>query len=351
LEVFTMRARLTLFSAALASIAALALLVPACDNPGNADADGDGYLASEDCDDTRADVHPGGIEECSCDGLDDDCNGVVDDFECALQCSPPQDADGDGFEPPEDCNDQDPTVNPAAEEPCLCDSIDQDCSGAPQDFACDMVCHFDKDNDGFDDTVDCDDNNGGVNPNAAEKCECDSVDQNCNKTITDFPADCVITCTDTDGDGFFAEGDDCNDNDKGVHPGAAEACLCDAIDQDCNGDPLNFTCDLACIDADADGVLEGPDCDDGDATVKPSPDPEACACDGKDSNCNGTVDDFDAACAKTCTYLNKGDMCTSGMEPACGNGLACCMPAAGGAETCIDKCVGDMCMNGCPLPP
>ena len=49
---------------------------PSCE-----DADGDGFglfcPAGPDCDDTRASIHPGQVE--SCNGADDDCDGVVDD--------------------------------------------------------------------------------------------------------------------------------------------------------------------------------------------------------------------------------------------------------------------------------
>lgn len=114
-----MRAPLSFLTAALLSIAGLAVVVPACDGGDagpdpNADADGDGYSASDDCDDSEADVHPGGTEPCSCDGMDNDCNGKVDDFDCGLVCYPPIDSDGDGFEPPADCNDQDANIHPNA---------------------------------------------------------------------------------------------------------------------------------------------------------------------------------------------------------------------------------------------
>lgn len=47
------------------------------------------------------------------------------------------------------------------------------------------------------------------------------------------------TCTDRDGDGYFAEGGacgpvDCNDTDASIHPGACDV-LRDGIDQDCSG--------------------------------------------------------------------------------------------------------------------
>lgn len=45
-----------------------------------------GYaLRDGDCDDTRASVHPGGIELCN--GRDDDCNGTVDDPELGCDCT------------------------------------------------------------------------------------------------------------------------------------------------------------------------------------------------------------------------------------------------------------------------
>ncbi len=41
------------------------------------DGDGDGYPDGPDCDDSSSSVHPGAVD--SCNGIDDDCNGTIDD--------------------------------------------------------------------------------------------------------------------------------------------------------------------------------------------------------------------------------------------------------------------------------
>ncbi|MEE2751097.1 MAG: putative metal-binding motif-containing protein, partial [Myxococcota bacterium] len=61
------------------------------------DLDGDGY--ADDCDDNNPDVFPGNAE--TCDGLDNDCNGQIDDnaIDGRLFYA---DADSDGFGDPND---------------------------------------------------------------------------------------------------------------------------------------------------------------------------------------------------------------------------------------------------------
>lgn len=79
------------------------------------DADGDGStVADGDCDDTDPTVKPGAAE--ICDGVDNDCNGVVDDA---------VDGDSDLSTLCTDCDDADDMVFPGATE--LCDGKDNDC--------------------------------------------------------------------------------------------------------------------------------------------------------------------------------------------------------------------------------
>lgn len=64
-----------------------------------------------------------------CDGQDNDCNGAVDDV-------PGQDADGDGFAVPCDCDDADPFIHPGAVDVCK-DTKDNDCNGVVDDLELD----------------------------------------------------------------------------------------------------------------------------------------------------------------------------------------------------------------------
>jgi hypothetical protein len=106
---------------------------------------------------------------------------------------------------------------------------------------------------------------------------------------------------DRDGDGFLADingGDDCDDGDAAIHPGADEQC--NGRDDDCDGetdeDPVSawYPDDDGDSFGDEDGAIHAcdqpqgtvatsGDCDDGDAAVHP----------GADEQCNGTDDDCD----------------------------------------------------------
>ncbi len=84
------------------------------------DKDDDGWSPPNDCDDTNPAIHPGAAERCG-DGLDQDCLGGD------APCEGFGDADGDGYARPEDCDDTDPETHPGTAE--VCDGLDQDCDG------------------------------------------------------------------------------------------------------------------------------------------------------------------------------------------------------------------------------
>jgi hypothetical protein len=192
----------------------------------------------------------------------------------------PADPDGDGWSPPQDCDDTDPTINPGATE--VCDGVDNNCdTNIDEGFNVGNIC--------YSLTNSCGDYNTGsfvctVNGISTE-CSavqpdersgygdsCMSAPNNCGDTNTGVYvcADVGVKCNavtpddrplvtayiDADNDGY---GDinspvdatcgmpsgatdnslDCNDNDPIIYPDATEI-KHDGIDQDCNGYDLTI---------------------------------------------------------------------------------------------------------------
>jgi hypothetical protein len=139
--------------------------------PDSVDDDGDGYAEVDgDCDDANPDAHPG-AEETWYDGVDEACD-AGDDF----------DQDGDGWAFGVDCDDENSGVNPGASESE--NGVDDDCDGAVDEGS----DAFDDDGDGYSEAEgDCDDADPGRSPAATELCE-GSVDEDCDGAV-DEPED------------------------------------------------------------------------------------------------------------------------------------------------------------------
>ncbi|MFH1466504.1 MAG: MopE-related protein [Pseudomonadota bacterium] len=369
---------------------------------GSLDADGDGSPAGLDCDDGDPAIHPDAWE--LCDGVDNDCDGTIDEDDAVDASVWYQDADGDGFgtgaatasactrpagyaPTGDDCDDRDAAIFPGADE--VCDGLDDDCDGAlDEDDALDApTWHLDRDGDGWGsmtytqvacvapsgwvlDGTDCDDGDAAAHPGADEVC--DGLDDDCDGVVDEDDAlDAPTWYQDSDGDGWGAAGtsrtacaqpsgwvsddQDCDDASASVHPEVPETC--DGIDEDCDGDVDEGVVSegIWYLDDDGDGYGQ-----DAVSTSALCPAPSGYAalagdcddtdaaihpaaietCDGVDDDCDGAVDEDDAVDAVTWSIDYDGDGYGGGILAL----VSCTAPSGWGAGSgdCDD---GDATVN------
>ncbi len=250
---------------------------------GQRDADGDGHVdasccngatCGDDCDDARTSAYGGLVE--SCDGLDNDCDGAMDEGVLTVYR---RDGDGDGF------------ASPTGETM-------QACSAPP----------------GFVETAtDCDDTNEHVNPATTELCA-DGLDNNCNGSIDESgprefygdadgdsfgdPGSPMTTTACTPPPGYAANASDCNDLAASVHPGAME--LCNGLDDDCSSGIGGGGIDRS-EDRDMDGH---------------SPPTATCAGGLPKDDCNDTAVGIYTGAIETCNGIDDDCSSGGGLAPA-----------------------------------
>ncbi len=183
------------------------LFLAGCDvhfAPADPDADGDGYPASTDCNDTLAAVNPGAVELCDAGGLDENCNGLANDADTDQEGTRPAYFDADD----DDYGDESTKVE-----------------------VCEVPARY------VDEGGDCNDNDRRINSGAAEVCDPLDVDEDWNGDADDDddetdPETMTEHYSDTDGDGWGGDGrtPSCDGRaDESDRPGD-----CDDLDPDVN---------------------------------------------------------------------------------------------------------------------
>ncbi|MBP7684185.1 MAG: hypothetical protein KBB95_19915 [Deltaproteobacteria bacterium] len=321
-----------------------------------------GSVCGEDCNDARRNVHPLASEVCdyvdnNCDGLVDDGVALAgyrdrdqdsrgDALVATMGC-PGYPGFSTAFG---DCDDQDPARSDTRAE--ACDGVDNDCDTLLDEDSRPVPWYSDSDSDGFGlftvspplqcdppgaaysiVSADCNDTLGTVNPLGVEVCN--GRDDDCNGRA-DFVATGAGT-EDDDGDGFgdtACGADDCNDLDFRTHPGAFD--FVDGRDNDCDGE--------------IDECAAPGDCEDcGDGSCGASEDARSCPFDCAATCPDGLCTHAETAtsCAADCA-CGENERVASGVCVACETGYL--RPAGDDASRADTECAPDACILSIGLP-
>ena len=346
-----------------------------------------------------SEVLAGAVSRESCDGIDNDCDGAVDEdfgqvgstcqigfgtcvqtgqIECNLAgdgviCSAtPQDPE------PEVCdfadNDCDGRVDENVSNQCggcgpireICDGIDNDCDqvadegvlnecggcGAIPEEVCDGV---DNDCDGREDEGvlnQC----GGCGDVPVELCNCE--DDDCDQRIDEGFSNCNTTCNCTPVEEICNGLDD--DCDQRIDEGVANLCgacgpdlveVCNGLDEDCDGLIDENFMDEGEMCGFNQGLCQAGEvqCQGGRAVCVGLIEPMQETCDQQDNDCDGAIDEDAVNACNICGYLNP-EVCDNidndcdgqddGIEGLCSEGYSCLN------GECTQPCMQGECAGG-----
>ncbi|MGM0555183.1 MAG: putative metal-binding motif-containing protein, partial [Myxococcota bacterium] len=280
-----------------------------------------------------------------CDGVDNDCDGRIDNAENKWY----RDADGDGYGADDsgiiqcdrpsdayvdqggDCNDSDPAINPGVVEECqgdsceLCNGIDDNCNGrVDEDCPCTgdetQTCFpFGSGSPGNGNCAEGEqqcsegtfgDCTGAVGP---ETEVCDDFDNDCDGNTDEGFSDKGTSCTVGTGACENSGTYECSGDGSGVtcsvSAGSPSSESCDDIDNDCDGQTdedfpnKGNTCTAGTGACENSGTVVCNSSNDGTTCSASAGSPSSESCDGIDNDCDGQTDE---------DFPNKGNTCTAG---------------------------------------
>ena len=307
-------------------------------------------LCNADGSDTFCNAPESEPQEEACDGLDNDCDALVDedfvdlDTVCSagrgaclrigiVTCS----ADGSGAA----CSAE--AGAPMAE---TCDGLDNDCNGQADEAFVELnrPCNVGVGACLRYGVSRCAADGSATECNAVtgvpEDERCDRIDNNCDGTVDEGFEDVDQPCNVGIGACARAGVTTCSDDGQGVvcdaAPGAAAAERCNALDDNCDGrvdetfDDLFTPCEAGVGECHRVGVRVCSDDGDGTrCTVSPGA-PDAEACDSRDNDCDGRIDEDFATLSTPCS-AGRGECLRPGVNVCSDDGRGVTCNAAAGA--------------------
>ena len=287
------------------------------------DVDGDGYSPDDtdednrDCNDTNPVVNPGVPENCT-NGVDDDCDGLIDSADpyCSMTC-------GDGIlEAGEECEDGNKDSGDGCSETCTDEDEQVECGNNIIEFP-----------------EECDDGNTNNNDYCSSTClieYCGDATCQSNEDAVNCAGDCQPDC----GNDICEPPTENSSNCAQDCPASCGNNVCESTESmnDCPSDCIIPVCDNAACEPGENALNCDSDCNPECGNYICEPPENSSTCTDCLENCGDSE----------CTSNENAVICPEDCDPQCGNGI-CEQPTESSSSCaldCLSSCGNDACDGG-----